>query len=171
MGRKSLQGETQAAVITSGILSVQSEKFPRANTCVCLWHRRWHVWKCYGAFCPIYVCVCVHISCEWEKWRDCGMRLCLLHCFLPLCSECWCVTLQHWPTYPANLSFLLPSFASVLLPSPLSCCICLLILIFLAPSSVPFRWLSSTHFIRSSVFPLSHASSSSLFLLSYASSF
>ena len=22
---------------------------------------------------------------------------------LPLCSECWCVTLQHCPTYPANL--------------------------------------------------------------------
>lgn len=60
-------------------------------------------WRTLSHIC---VCSCVHVSCEWEKWRDCGMRLCLLRCFLPLCSECWCVTLQHWPTYPANLSFL-----------------------------------------------------------------
>lgn len=94
MGRKSLLGAAQAAVITSGILSAQPEKFSavfgsKVFCIVILWAVQraclglpdWalirtvmsvcvagdNVWLCFGAFCLLFFPVRVHVSCEWER--------------------------------------------------------------------------------------------------------
>lgn len=47
-----------------------------------------------------------------QRDRYCGC-LCSRRCCMSLCSECWCVTLQHCPTYPANLFFSFCSFCKI----------------------------------------------------------
>lgn len=131
---------------------------------------RWHVW-CLFLLC----CACFKLSytCPCPLWAWEIEGLCLLRCSLPLCSECWCVTLQHCPTYPANLTSLPPCLlAFLLLPSPLSSC-CLSPCSLAFPSfaislSSLFCLLPGTFILLSALF--SHAVPSSLFLLSSASS-
>lgn len=197
MGRKSLLGATQAAVITSGILSVQPEKFSavfgskvfcivvlRAVQPACLGLPDWVLIRTVMSVCVagdnMFGCVLelfvsfFFLPCACPPLLRVGERDCGCDC---VCCAAFCRCAQNADVSRCSTAPLiqLTSLSSLPLPSSFPLLWHLLshsyfFSFYLLPLAL--CWLSSAPFILcSSVFPLSHAFSSSLFLLSSASSF